>query len=296
MNKIVTAIGSSCIDEYYEVDKMPGMGEKVNGRYKGNMVGGMIGNAASVLSGYGLEVYIVDFLEDSEESNVLKEDLIKYNIKLDAVSVSKEYYNNRCLILLDKSGERSIVILSSKNKTYKLNQKQIEVLSKSDYIYTNPADLRKIEDKEIVYDLISKHNVKLVFDVEEPAIKGPEDFEMLSKAEIIFMNEKEMEVMNKYNLFNKLLDGKRLVVVTLGESGSRTYTNGKVIEHDVRKVKVVDTTGAGDTYNSSYLYGISQGWSIEKCGKFASVAASEKIKREGPRSGVRDKNEILNLI
>ena len=41
-------IGSGCMDEYYEMDFVPELGEKVCCDFLGEKVGGMIGNAAAV--------------------------------------------------------------------------------------------------------------------------------------------------------------------------------------------------------------------------------------------------------
>ena len=47
--------------------------------------------------------------------------------------------------------------------------------------------------------------------------------------------------------------------------------------------KVIDTTGAGDQYAAGFLYGLTQGLSLEDCGQIASQAAASVIARIGPR-------------
>jgi sugar/nucleoside kinase (ribokinase family) len=50
--------------------------------------------------------------------------------------------------------------------------------------------------------------------------------------------------------------------------------------------KVVDTTGAGDQYAAGFLYGLSQGRSMDHCGRLGSLAAAEVIAHLGPRPQV----------
>ena len=47
----------------------------------------------------------------------------------------------------------------------------------------------------------------------------------------------------------------------------------------------VDTTGAGDTFNSSFVYGLSCGWGLQEAGTFANAAAGRAILNMGARSG-----------
>ena len=49
--------------------------------------------------------------------------------------------------------------------------------------------------------------------------------------------------------------------------------------------KVVDTTGAGDLYAAGFLYGLTNGRSLEACGRLGSVAASAVLGHTGPRPG-----------
>ena len=46
---------------------------------------------------------------------------------------------------------------------------------------------------------------------------------------------------------------------------------------------VVDTTGAGDLYASGVLFGLCQGFSLEKSGKLGSLVAAEIISHLGAR-------------
>lgn len=41
--------------------------------------------------------------------------------------------------------------------------------------------------------------------------------------------------------------------------------------------KVVDTTGAGDFFAAGFLYGLTCGYSLEKCGKIGSILSGEVI-------------------
>ena len=48
----------------------------------------------------------------------------------------------------------------------------------------------------------------------------------------------------------------------------------------------MDTTGAGDQYAAGFCFGLSQGRSLEVCGRLGSLAAAEVIAHYGPRPQV----------
>jgi sugar/nucleoside kinase (ribokinase family) len=48
-------------------------------------------------------------------------------------------------------------------------------------------------------------------------------------------------------------------------------------------VTFIDTTGAGDLYASGFLYGLANGYDLEKCGKIGAILAGKMIEVIGPK-------------
>ena len=55
---------------------------------------------------------------------------------------------------------------------------------------------------------------------------------------------------------------------------------------------VVDTTGAGDSFAAGFLYGLSEGYSLYDCGRFACATASCAIECVGAVDGVKSVDEV----
>ncbi len=78
-----------------------------------------------------------------------------------------------------------------------------------------------------------------------------------------------------------------LAAVTLGSEGSLLITPQERITIDADPVaRVVDKTGAGDLYAAGVLYGLAQGYDLQRCGMLGSIAAEEVIGHVGPRPEV----------
>jgi sugar/nucleoside kinase (ribokinase family) len=73
-------------------------------------------------------------------------------------------------------------------------------------------------------------------------------------------------------------------IVTRGPKGAFVGSAAAQIEVAARPLgEVVDTTGAGDLFAAGYLYGRTNGYSLQDSAMIASVAAGEIISHVGAR-------------
>ena len=62
---------------------------------------------------------------------------------------------------------------------------------------------------------------------------------------------------------------------TLGPQGAELLVKGQYYRHPGFAVQAVDTTGAGDLWASGFLYGLVEGYPLEKCGELGSACGYE---------------------
>ncbi|HYA02842.1 MAG TPA: PfkB family carbohydrate kinase [Syntrophobacteria bacterium] len=80
--------------------------------------------------------------------------------------------------------------------------------------------------------------------------------------------------------------GPRVAGVTLGERGYVALADGRVIERPAYEVRAVDTTGCGDVFHGAFIYGLLQGWGVEKSLDFSAWAAAMVSLKLGGRAGI----------
>jgi ribokinase len=116
-----------------------------------------------------------------------------------------------------------------------------------------------------------------------PAPASEINKEFYSKIDFFTPNETEAEFYTGIKITNeqeakqaadKLIHlGIKKVIITLGEKGL-FYSDGKEeIYLRASKVKVVDTTGAGDAFNGGLAFGLSKKKSIKECLELANKVA-----------------------
>ncbi len=92
---------------------------------------------------------------------------------------------------------------------------------------------------------------------------------------------------------SRLVEG---LVVTLGAEGSEVWVQGrKTHVPPVTPATVVDPTGCGDAYRAALLYGLEQGWSLERCAALGSHMGAWKIAQRGPQNYVVDRAVLGGL-
>jgi sugar/nucleoside kinase (ribokinase family) len=83
-----------------------------------------------------------------------------------------------------------------------------------------------------------------------------------------------------------LARGPKAAIIKRGEKGSFVLSEGKGFDIEPFPATVVDTCGAGDVYVGGFLFGVVQGWQIEKCGRLGALLASYSISAMGGTAGV----------
>ena len=101
---------------------------------------------------------------------------------------------------------------------------------------------------------------------------------------ILIVNDYELSLIISKTGFDKktIMGMVGTLITTLGDSGSQVSTRDREINVPAFKVKkVVDPTGAGDSYRGGLLSGLAHGLDIEQCAWMGSVCASFSIESYG---------------
>ena len=109
--------------------------------------------------------------------------------------------------------------------------------------------------------------------------------------DILFANESEILALFETADFDEAVKAVRatgtLAVLTRGAAGASVISRDGVVSVPAAPVaRVVDTTGAGDLFAAGFLYGHTNGRSLEESARIGSIAAAEIISHVGARPEV----------
>ncbi|CAM3695397.1 2-dehydro-3-deoxygluconokinase [Aeromicrobium ponti] len=109
------------------------------------------------------------------------------------------------------------------------------------------------------------------------------------EAELLLGTSDPSEIIEKSKTF-----GISHIAIKQGEKGSIGYRDGEYIEAPAVKTnKVVDTVGAGDGFDSGFIYGLLNQWPLEKTLKFANVIGSMVVSVSGDNEGLPYLEDVL---
>jgi len=118
---------------------------------------------------------------------------------------------------------------------------------------------------------------------------GHEFAELLEQGEIDILFANEAELLTLYpgtldDAVARLRQVCPIAAVTRSEHGSMIVAGDDTVTVAAAPVDdVVDTTGAGDLYAAGFLYGLTHGADLHRCGELGSICAAEVISHVGAR-------------
>lgn len=99
----------------------------------------------------------------------------------------------------------------------------------------------------------------------------------------LFPDEDQEMVLARYP--NKL-------IITLGDQGAIFHDGTSIQQVPCFETKVVDTTGAGDTFNGAFAYARLNGYDMHSAITFANLASSLSIQKIGAQGGIPTLEEM----
>jgi sugar/nucleoside kinase (ribokinase family) len=91
--------------------------------------------------------------------------------------------------------------------------------------------------------------------------------------------------------------GTRIMGIKMGEQGCKVMFGDEQVDiPPMTGKKVIDTTGAGDSFNAGFVFGQLSGWSRANSARLGNALAYQVITSGKGIAGLRDPGEIANAL
>ena len=299
----VVFFGSHAVDHYLRCPCWPTEGQKINAVPAGRVYGGMIPNAASIFAGYGRPPTLMGPLEDNEDADPILAEMTEAGIDTRLLRRSSGFKNSYAYnFLSDANPNEKTLIIVDPGYDFELNAEERAAFTGARFIYSTIAHLRRIASIKDVLAEARAHGAKLFIDVEAESFRSAqEDWWAFSAAHFVSLNDESLtkfrgNASSEAVIAQLLAATSAEIITTLGKDGCEVITPEGKVRLAGHKVDAVDPLGAGDTFNSTYLFGRASGWSVERAASFANAAAARSTTRIGPRGGRASVGEIEAFI
>ncbi len=286
--KSILVVGSSNTDMVIRVAELPKPGETVSGHDFQIFGGGKGANQAIAAQRAGGKVTFVAAVGDDEFGKTAIDTLSSEGIETTGIEVDSEVPSGVALVFVSGNGENCIGVAPGANARL-----TPEVLIRQQYAFDN-ADLLLVQLETPIASVAAAISMAASRDIPvilNPAPAQPRSDELLHGIFCLTPNESEAEALTGISVFDEtsavaaadvlLRRGVQNVVVTLGANGALLRNADGTHHQTAEAVNVVDTTGAGDTFNGVLAAMIVKGHSLQEAIETAVSAASLSVQSAG---------------
>lgn len=298
---MIYVLGSINMDMVARVPRMPVGGETLTAdKYYVNP-GGKGANQAVAIAKLGGKVAMIGKVGSDETGDALKNNLKAMGV--DESMVTRADVPSGIAMIIVEGGENRIILYKGAN--HSVTKADVDEGLKN----AKPGDALvmqlEIPLETVTYAAaVAKQKGMLVLLNPAPAV--PLGEELLKNVDIIAPNETETEILTGVGLdsdvhialaVKKLYQlGVKRVIITMGSRGSIVAEGQTITPVEPRKVKAVDTTSAGDTFVGATVLRYLDGDTLEDAARFASVASSITVTREGAAQSIPTLDEVKKVI
>ena len=300
MGKILV-IGSLNIDMVMKVDHMPTAGETILCDGMKLVAGGKGANQACAAGRLGTDVTMLGAIGNDSHGEMQRDSLQRSGVDVSGLITKERVSTGTAFITVNKEGNNSIVVVQGANAQFTPEDIEAhrDLLEECEIV---------ILQLEIPMDTVL-YAVKLARTLGKTVILDPapvpEHFpeELYQYVDIIKPNESELSrltgIADTQNHLEEAVQivkdhGVKNVLVTLGGDGVYLDTENEPPVHiPAKKVKVVDTTAAGDSFTAALAAMLLEGKTLKEAAEFANQVSAIVVTREGAQDSIPTLQEVL---
>lgn len=129
---------------------------------------------------------------------------------------------------------------------------------------------------------------------------GKEIWKVIERTDMLFVNEVEALALTRKKEVNRALEKLagtvRCVVVKLGARGAVALREGEFCARPAHSIRVVDTTGAGDSFAAGFVHGYTEGHSLAECLDFGNACGAMCAMAAGGTTGQPTMHQLKQFL
>lgn len=276
--------GMQLIDE----DKFLHISSKLKQMDTSKSTGGSAGNTIFGLASLGAKTGFIGKVGNDEFGDFFRQRMEDHGIEVKLLT-STELPSGVASTFISKDGERTFGTYLGAAATLKAEDLLLDFFKGYAYLHIEGY---LVQDHEMILraiELAKEAGLQICLDMASGNIVE-EDlpfFKMLVNkyVDIVFANEEEAMAFTGLKAEEALKQMSTLCSIAIVKARAKGCIIRKGSEQvavpALEVTSVVDTTGAGDGFAAGFLYGLTRGYSLEKCGRIGSLLAGNVIQHIG---------------
>ncbi|RLI40258.1 sugar kinase [Candidatus Bathyarchaeota archaeon] len=293
----VICFGALNVDRLYKVSRIAAADEESEILDFKEAPGGSAANTAVGLARLGVRTGFIGKVSADREGRMLIQAFIDEGVNTDGIIVSEYGRSGVVIGFVDERGERALYVDPGVNSSIDFNEIDLKYASQADIIHlTSFVGDKSFQAQKRLVEALPQVSVTIDPGMIYARKRLEELSPLLKRCLVFFPNEHEIKLLTSKDYregAEVLLDmGVKIVAVKLGSRGC--YVTDGEENHLIEpfRMKVVDSTGAGDAFCAGFLYGIINNRPLRECGILGNFVASRTLTKMGARNGLPRKDDL----
>ena len=256
----------------------PQEGETLSGDSFTTCPGGKGLNQAIAIAKLGGKVHFLGAIGNDSFGKEMKDELVSHGVDTSNIKIVDESPSGVAVIIVVDGNNRIVLDLGANLKIKEKDINRFLLPAKSGDIF-----LSQLENNiDATLYALREAKKKGLITILNPAPANVRIMEAKSSIDYLIPNEIEAVHLSNSSLddaYEKI--GIRSLIITLGEKGYRYQDSNGIISGRAIEVRAIDTTGAGDAFVGAFAYELSSDEDIRSSLRFACLAASISVTRQG---------------
>lgn len=303
MNKEVLCIGIIVGDFLVKpVERMPERGKLTLVETTELHIGGCATNTGICLQKMGIPVSLMGKVGNDNLGKFIINKLREEGINTDCIRISSKFTTSGTSVLVHSDGERSFIHSIGANADFSKDDIDFSIFKNFSIIHiAGPFLMPKFIGEGLDETLKKAKEFKIITSVDTVWDAFGKWFEGIGNSlpyiDFFFTSFEEAKMITGEEEKEKICDfllkrGVKNVCLKMGEKGSYIANEKERHYFSALKVKVVDTTGAGDGYVAGFLKSLIEGYDFYKCGLIANIVGAKITTEIGATSAVKNWEDV----
>jgi sugar/nucleoside kinase (ribokinase family) len=250
----------------------------------------------------GLKVAIIGVCGDDIFGHFMLDELSKHDIDVSNVIIDPTQQTGLSVILARRA-DRAILTHPGAMAALQAAQVNDNLLQKNRHLHIASYFLQTALQPGLP-DLFQRaHTLGLTTSLDtnwDPSSQWKGVRELLPFTDIFLPNENEAKALTGAKDFvpasQEISAVCPVVAIKLGAQGAISRHGEKIVTSQALKVDVVDTVGAGDSFDAGFMYGYLKGWNLEESLRLATVCGSLSTRAAGGTAGQPTLEEAMHYV
>jgi ribokinase len=277
------------------------LGAKLDVSVMQHELGGGAANTSICFARFGLQAGVVSRVGKDFAGRMAKDILNEWGVDTRFLHIDEQLPTGQSVLILSPDGNRTVLVKRGASAAFTEDDVEESLLRRTQWIYLSSIG-GNLAVLHHIFALCHLHGVRIAWNPGsmELALGEHRLRALLAQAEVLVLNREEAARLTQlpHGSVDEVLRAlmklakNGIVVVTNGADGASAFDGTHIETLPGRDVKVVDATGAGDSFGSGFVAAHISGLAVDRALSLAIDNAESVIGQIGAQLGLLDKSAL----